>query len=148
MHFQVNRDPDEVRAVINECAAQGYGESLVHVATVEQAERLEGVGAIVAAVPNFTPSTPQEKEARKVLECFLQKKSHKGAILEMCYHPTPWTEIAEISQNAGWQVILGTEALIYQGLEQDRYWTGKEVHQLPVGKVQAAIAMKLNEAKL
>ena len=66
----------------------------------------------------------------------------------MCYHPTTWTEIAEMSQNAGWQVVLGTEALIYQGLEQDRYWTGKEVVQLPVEKVQEAIARKLNEAKM
>jgi quinate dehydrogenase len=78
----------------------------------------------------------------------LLQKLHKGALLEMCYHPTTWTEIAEISKNAGWQVVLGTEALIYQGLEQDRYWTGKEVAQLPVEKVQEAIARKLNEAKL
>jgi quinate dehydrogenase len=66
----------------------------------------------------------------------------------MCYHPTTWTGIAEISQKAGWQVVLGTEALIYQGLEQDRYWTGREVKELPVVKVQEAIARKLNEAKL
>ncbi|KAF1944396.1 Aminoacid dehydrogenase-like protein [Clathrospora elynae] len=145
--YLINRDPDEVRAVISECTARGYGDSLIHVATVSQAERLEGVGAIVACVPNFTPSTAPEREARKVLECFLQK-SHKGAVLEMCYHPTTWTEIAEISQNAAWQVVLGTEALIYQGLEQDRYWTGKEVKQLPVEKVQQAIAVKLSEAKL
>lgn len=137
-----------MRAVIDECAAQGYGDSLIHVATVEQAEQLEGVGAMVAAVPNFSPVTEQEKEARRIIECFLQRKAHKGAILEMCYHPTTWTEIAEISQNAGWQVVLGTEALIYQGLEQDRYWTGKEVAQLPVDQVQQAIAAKLNEAKL
>ena len=66
----------------------------------------------------------------------------------MCYHPTPYTEIADLSQKAGWQVILGTEALIYQGLAQDKFWTGKEVHELPVKKVQEAIALKLNESKL
>ena len=54
-----------------------------------------------------------------MLECFLGKE-HKGAILEMCYHPSPWTEIAELSKRAGWGVILGTEAMIYQGLEQVR----------------------------
>jgi hypothetical protein len=47
-------------------------------------------------------------------------KSHKGAILEMCYHPSPWTEIGGLSEKAGWQVILGTEAMIYQGLAQVR----------------------------
>jgi quinate dehydrogenase len=81
------------------------------------------------------------------LEVFLNKE-HKGAILEMCYHPTPYTEIAEISRRAGWQVILGTEALIYQGLEQDRYWTGRDTKDLPVRQVQEVIATKLSEAKL
>ncbi|OAL45306.1 NAD(P)-binding protein [Pyrenochaeta sp. DS3sAY3a] len=145
--YLVNRDPEEVRAVIDECAAQGYGSSLIHVSSVEQAQALEGVGAIIACVPNFSPMTPAEHEARAIISHFLAR-AHKGAVLEMCYHPTTWTEIAEISQNAGWQVVLGTEALIYQGLEQDRYWTGLEVSQLPVEQVQQAVAAKLNEAKL
>jgi quinate dehydrogenase len=137
-----------VQTVLDECSARGYGDSLVHVATEAQAMSLEGVGAIVACVPNFTPKTPEEQEARKILEVFLSNKSHKGAILEMCYHPTPYTEIAEISRQAGWQLILGTEALIYQGLEQDRYWTGEETGDLPITQVQSVIAAKLSEAKL
>ena len=145
--YLVNRDRGEVKAVMEECAARGYGEDLVDVATVEQARELEGVGAIVACVPNFAPKTEAEKQARGVLECFLEKP-HKGAILEMCYHPSPWTEIAEISKKAGWKVILGTEAMIYQGLEQDKYWTGKEVEQLPVKKVMEVIAAKLSESRL
>ena len=47
-----------------------------------------------------------------MLETFLNKP-HKGAILEMCYHPSLWTEIADISEKAGWQLIFGTEAVIY-----------------------------------
>jgi quinate dehydrogenase len=84
--YLVNRDRNEVQAVIDECKARGYGDSLVDVSTVEQAEQLEGVGAIVACVPDFAPKTAEEKEARAVLECFLNKP-HKGAVLEMCYHP-------------------------------------------------------------
>ncbi|KAJ8110857.1 hypothetical protein OPT61_g6403 [Boeremia exigua] len=144
--YLVNRDRNEVKAVIDECTARGFGESLIDVSTVAQAEELEGVGAIVACVPDFPPKTPEEKEARAVLETFLNKP-HKGAILEMCYHPSPWTEIAGISEKAGWQLILGTEAMIYQGLEQDRYWTGKPVSELPKEKVQAVIAAKLAEAR-
>ncbi|RAQ99531.1 NAD(P)-binding protein [Stemphylium lycopersici] len=145
--YLVNRDAAEVSAVISECTARGYGSSLLHVSSLAQAQSLPGVGAIVACVPNFTPATPQEIEARSILNCFLQKE-HKGALLEMCYHPTTWTEIAEIGKNEGWQIVLGTEALIYQGLEQDRYWTGREVSDLPVEKVQEVIAMRLNEARL
>ncbi|RMX96211.1 hypothetical protein D0867_13226 [Hortaea werneckii] len=145
--YLVNRDAGEVKGVMEWCQAQGYGDGLVHVATKEEAEGLEGPGAIVACVPNFPPVTAEEREARAVVEVMLGK-SHKGAILEMCYHPTPWTEIAALAEKAGWQVILGTEAVIYQGLEQDKYWTGKELDELPVAEVKEVIANELLKSKL
>jgi quinate dehydrogenase len=161
--YIVNRDKSEVDAVIEECQSKGFGTDLVYVATLEQAQSLEGPGAIVACVPNFAPKTPEEFTARRVLECMFAKP-HKGAILEMCYHPSPWTQIAEISKNAGWQVILGTEAMIYQGLEQvclhsvnnpylkltrkAKLWTGKNLSELPVKEVHDAIAAKLAESNL
>lgn len=76
------------------------------------------------------------------------KRAHKGALLEMCYHPTFFTEIGALAETAGWQVILGTEAVIYQGLEQDRYWTGKQLAELPVQKVKDVIANELSKARL
>ncbi|EMC98330.1 hypothetical protein BAUCODRAFT_32361 [Baudoinia panamericana UAMH 10762] len=145
--YLVNRDATEVDAVIGWCKSQGYGDGLQHVSTAAQAEALAGPGAIVACVPNFPPVTEAEKEARRVTEAFLSK-SHKGAILEMCYHPTPWTEIAALAEKAGWQVILGTEAVIYQGLEQDRYWTGRPLEELPVQKVKDVISQELSKARL
>lgn len=145
--YIVNRDKAEVDAVIEECSRNGFGEGLLHVESAPQARRLEGPGAIVACIPNFPPRTPAELAAREVMEILLTKQ-HKGAILEMCYHPSPWTEIAGISQRAGWQVILGTEAMIWQGLEQDRYWTGREVEQLPVEQVKAVIGAALNKSVL
>jgi quinate dehydrogenase len=115
--YLVNRDADEVAAVIAECRARGYGDGLVHVSSVAEAEKLDGPGAIVACVPDLPPQTPAEKMARAVVECFLGKP-HKGAILEMCYHPSPWTALGALAENEGWQVILGTEAMIWQGIEQ------------------------------
>ena len=145
--YLVNRDRKEVQAVIDECTSKGYGDGLIDVSTVEQAEQLENVGAIVACVPNVPVRTPEEIEARRVLECCLNKP-HKGALLEMCYHPSPWTEITALGETAGWQIILGTEAMIYQGLEQDRYWTGRAVKQLPVQKVHEAITARMKESRL
>lgn len=145
--YLVNRDPFEVNAVIAWCKQQGYGDNLIHVSTASQAEGLEGPGAIVACVPNFPPLTAAEKEARRVTEVMLSKP-HKGAILEMCYHPTPWTEIADIADKSGWQVILGTEAVIYQGLEQDHLWTGTPLADLPVEMAKAVIANELAKARL
>jgi len=145
--YLVNRDASEVDAVISWCTSQGYGDGLIHVADASHARDLEGPGAVVACVPNFPPVTEAEKEARKVTEEFLEKP-HKGAILEMCYHPAPWTEIAALAEAAGWQVILGTEAVIYQGLEQDRHWTGKETSELPIREVKEVIAKELSKARL
>ena len=145
--YIVNRDKAEVDAVIEECSRNGFGEDLLHVEQPSHARQLEGPGAIVACVPNFSPRTPSEVAARQVLEIMLAK-DHKGAILEMCYHPSPWTEIAEISKRAGWEVILGTEAMIWQGLEQDRYWTGRTIEQLPVEKVKAVIGAALEKSVL
>ncbi|KAH7336294.1 hypothetical protein BKA65DRAFT_506103 [Rhexocercosporidium sp. MPI-PUGE-AT-0058] len=144
--YIVNRDVSEVEAVLADCKKAGFGESLVHVKTVEQTKALTAPGAIVACIPNFPPKTPEEIEARNVIECFLGKED-KGAILEMCYHPTPYTEIAEVSEKLGWQVILGTEAMIYQGLEQDRLWTGKGLTELPTKEVHHAIAAALEAHK-
>ena len=144
--YLVNRDPSEVEAVMSWCKSQGYGEGLRHVSTAAEAETLEGAGAIVACVPNFPPVTQAEIEARKIIEIFLAKP-HKGAILEMCYHPTPYTEVGNLAEKAGWQVILGTEAMLYQGFEQDRFWTGKELEQLPVKVTKEVIAVELAKAR-
>jgi quinate dehydrogenase len=140
--YVINRDKSEVDAVISWCKDHGYGDDLIHVSTVEQAQELEGVGAIVACVPDFPPVSAAEIEARKIYEIFLSKP-HKGAALEMCYHPKPWTQIADLSEKAGWNVILGTEAMIYQGFAQDSFWTGKGLDELPVEQVKAVIAKEL-----
>ncbi|KAI8623187.1 NAD(P)-binding protein [Xylariaceae sp. FL1651] len=143
--YLVNREKAEVDSVIRDCKARGYGDSLVHVATVEHAEKLEAPGAIVACVPDFPPKTAQEKTARAVIEIFL-KKATKGAMLEMCYNPTPYTELGGIAEREGWQVILGTEAMIWQGFEQSRFWTGLERRDLPVAKCKELIARKISQS--
>ena len=80
--YLINRDPIEVESVMSWCKSHGYGDGLIHVSRVSQAEDLEGPGAIVACVPNFPPVTDAELEARRITECFLSKP-HKGAILDM-----------------------------------------------------------------
>lgn len=142
--YLVNREPSEVDAVIAESTRRGYGAGLVHVSSVGQARSLSGPGAIVACVPDFEPQTDGEKLARQITEVFLSKS--QGAMLEMCYNPTPWTKLAYIAERKGWQIILGTEALIWQGIEQDRYWTGRPTSELPVEQVKAAIADKVAQS--
>lgn len=145
--YLVNRDKSEVDAVIEECKSKGFGQNLIHVETIEQAQQLPEPGAIVACIPDFPPKTENELMARSIFENFLNRQT-KGAMLEMCYHPSPWTEIGGIAEKAGWQVILGTEAMIYQGLEQDRIWSGKALEDLPKESVKSVIAAKLGHTHL
>ncbi|KAF2672732.1 shikimate/quinate 5-dehydrogenase [Microthyrium microscopicum] len=144
--YIVNRFKDEVDQVIQECQSIGFGQNLIHVETVEQAQELAAPGAIVSCIPDFPPTTPEEIRARSVIEAMLNKEQ-KGAILEMCYHPSPWTELGAIAEKSGWQVILGTEAMIYQGIEQQKLWTGKSLAELPVEKVKAVIHEQLKQSR-
>jgi quinate dehydrogenase len=124
--YIINRDKSEVDAVIDECKARGFGENIIHVSTVAQAQELQAPGAIVSAVPDFPPVTENEKVAREALAILLNKPE-KGALLEMCYHPSPNTEISALAKKSGWPVIVGTEAMVGQGFEQARLWTGIEI---------------------
>lgn len=137
--YMVNRLKSEVDAVISECTAAGLADSsdLTYVADEEQARQLAAPAVIVSAVPNFPPKTDAELKTRRVIEIILAKE--KGVLLEMCYHPSPDTDVARIAGQAGWQVIPGVQAMIYQGLEQERLWTGRELTELPVEKVKEVI---------
>jgi quinate dehydrogenase len=117
--YVVSRDRSEIAAVVAECNERSYGDRIVHVETAEQAEALEGPGAIVSCIPDFPPVTDEEKELRRITEVMLRKEK-KGAMLEMCYNPSPYTALGALAESEGWQVILGTEALIWQGIEQVR----------------------------
>ena len=124
--YIINRDKTEVDAVIEECNARGFGEDLIHVSSVAQAQQMQAPGAIVSAVPDFPPVTENEKTAREVLFALLSKPE-KGVLLEMCYHPSPNTEISKLGRILGWPVINGTEAMVGQGFEQARLWTNIEI---------------------
>jgi quinate dehydrogenase len=126
--YIINRDASEVDAVLKECRARGVGENLIYVSSVDQARKLQPPGAIVSAVPDFPPVTESEVAVREILRHFMGG-DEKGALLEMCYHPSPNTEITQLALSSGWQVIGGIEAMIGQGLAQARLWTGIEVDE-------------------
>lgn len=158
--YVVNRDTAEVNAILAEDAqrnpnADGSLPPLIHVTDPAAAAGLEPPAAIVSGIPNYPPKTVEEIRAREVLQAFLGEetdgkageKKPRGVILEMCYHPSPWTEIAQLASSAGWKVILGSEALIWQGLEQARLWTGQDVVKVPgvVEKVKDLVAKSIAE---
>ena len=145
--YIVNRDATEVEALIAACEMHCNKDRLICVTSVEQAGGLESPGAIVTCVPDYAPESEDEVRVRQIIETILDK-AQKGVVLEMCYHPSPWTRLAALATAAGWHVILGTEAMIWQGLDQDRYWTGLPLRQLPIDEVKAEVAKALTRTRL
>jgi quinate dehydrogenase len=134
--YFINRDASEVAAVIKECTAAGFGEGLIHIVDEAQALSLPKPGVVVSAVPDFAPRTPEELLARRCTEIILDpvvgggEGSTPGALLEMCYHPSSETQIKALAVQRGWQVVPGVEAMIWQGVEQGKIWTGMEVAEV------------------
>ena len=126
--YVINRDKSEVDAVLKECEARGAARDLVHVASVQQAQSLEAPALVVSAVPDFPPTTDGERAVREILAHFT-KQMGRGALLEMCYHPSPDTGITRLATEHGWQVIGGIEAMVGQGLEQSKLWAGTKVDE-------------------
>ncbi|KAL2865457.1 shikimate dehydrogenase family protein [Aspergillus lucknowensis] len=136
--YIVNRDAAEVEAILAEDKLRNPDSSnlapLVPVSNPAVAATVEPPVAIVSGIPNYPPKTDKERRAREILRLLLGRQLHEkdqGVILEMCYHPVPWTDIAQMASDARWKVILGSEALIWQGLEQARLWTGIDVVSVP-----------------
>ncbi|KAJ5345580.1 Quinate/shikimate 5-dehydrogenase/glutamyl-tRNA reductase [Penicillium brevicompactum] len=153
--YIVNRDADEVAAILEEDRRRNPDVNaqapLIAVTDPAEAARLESPAAIVSGIPNYPPKTEEELRSRAIIQAFLgtaaDADKQEGVILEMCYHPNPWTEIAALASAGGWKVILGSEALIWQGLEQARLWTGKDVIGTPglVQEVKDLVAKTIAE---
>lgn len=151
--YIVNRDAAEIQAILDEDEKRNPGENkarIVPVADPLEAKRVESPAAIVSGIPNYPPRSPEEVRTRGVITAFLAAGPkpagmRKGVILEMCYHPIPWTDIAHLASSAGWKVILGSEALIWQGLAQAKLWTGRDVVAVPglVDRVKDVVAKSI-----
>jgi len=124
--YIINRDRKEVETVIRDTKTNL---EIRHITSISDARGLEGPGLVISAIPDFEPSTPSEVMVREIFESFLSRQpgNERGAVLEMCYHPSPNTRITKLAEGCGWKVIGGLEAMVGQGLEQARLWAGVEV---------------------
>ncbi|KAF7555331.1 hypothetical protein G7Z17_g2247 [Cylindrodendrum hubeiense] len=141
--YLVNRVEDEVVDIVSSFASVEGGPKLTHVSTVEQAAGLDAPVLIVGTVPNFPPRSAGEIMARNITVELL-KKEQKGYVLEMCYHPNIITEFYTLSEQEGWKVLPGTEAMIYQGIAQEVLWMERPLTDMPFEAARAAITDALS----
>lgn len=140
--YLVNRFDHESEDIIKSFKAAGFQGEIVHVSSVEQAAKLETPVLIVGTVPDFPPKEEGEIRAREIATHFLERPE-KGGVLEMCYHPSPRTEFYEIADKLGWQMVLGTEAMIWQGVAQQILWAELPLEKFNVEEATQVITKAL-----
>ncbi|ETN38981.1 uncharacterized protein HMPREF1541_07023 [Cyphellophora europaea CBS 101466] len=123
--YMVNRFKSEVDAIVKDFSrVAGWTARIIHVDTGEQAQKLPKPYLAVGTVPDYAPATPEEQLAQKVSRTLMSDPaSEKGIVLEMCYFPRVRTSFYEFAEAAGWQVIPGTVAMIWQGVAQQVLWS-------------------------
>ncbi|KAK0203155.1 hypothetical protein DFS33DRAFT_1345323 [Desarmillaria ectypa] len=137
--FLINRDPEEVRVVMEAMPHLSKKGGLIHLKNPDDVEKyLVSPDACtllmaVGAIPAIAPVTYAERMVYTTVMAastipYKQPTAKSGLplpikriFLEMPYKPrrTPMLQIAEAT---GWHVINGVQAMIEQGLAQQRMW--------------------------
>lgn len=141
--YMVNRIASEVESIIADFRSNGVDAEFIYVSSTEQAHKLETPFLVVGTVPDLTPQELGEVTAREIIEHFLAR-SNKGSILEMCYHPHPRTTFYTLGERAGWQMVYGTEAMIWQGVAQQVLWSEKSMSEFKLAEAKRAIDSALH----
>ncbi|RAL04127.1 shikimate dehydrogenase family protein [Aspergillus ibericus CBS 121593] len=129
--YVVNRDREEVGALVEDVAKEYRTLEMVHVERAEEVTDLSVPFYIVGTVPDAAPSTPAEVEVHRIVDTFLSNPT-KGVLLDMCFKPRK-TRFLQAAQNHGWTTVEGTEVIGHQMLEQYRLWCGEEAsRKIPV----------------
>lgn len=125
--YIVNRVRSEVDDIIASFAKlTSFHASLRFVEDLSSAQELPAPFFVVGTVPDCAPQTQGEITASLCTRELLSRNGKKGVVLEMCYHPKIRTSFLDFSEDAGWTVIPGTEALLWQGIVQQILWTESE----------------------
>jgi quinate dehydrogenase len=120
--YILNRDEEEVEQLLQDCQKMMFADSpvsLVHVKSKEQASELRTPSVVVGTVPDFEPSTSEEKAVKEVLSSFLARG--KGVLLDMCYKPRRTRHI-QLAQENNWQTVEGTAVIGHQAKALWRLW--------------------------
>ncbi|KAL5347317.1 3-dehydroquinate dehydratase (3-dehydroquinase) [Pseudogymnoascus australis] len=98
---------------------------LIHIRNPEEAQALVSLPTV--AVGTIPSSKPIDAGIREILVSIFYHKEAGDAqrvLLEMAYTASSTTALMNMATDAGWKAVEGIEALIWQGIEQFRIWTG------------------------
>ncbi|KAJ5784406.1 uncharacterized protein N7503_009618 [Penicillium pulvis] len=123
--YVLNRDEEEVVNLIRDSRKLPNIPSIIHVKTLEQAEKLLSPYYVIGTVPDLEPKSPSEFTVASMLKHFLSR-AEKGVLLDMCFKPRR-TRMIKLAEQLGWPCVEGTHVIGYQIEEQWRLWAGEEL---------------------
>ncbi|KAJ5759166.1 hypothetical protein N7520_006322 [Penicillium odoratum] len=123
--YVLNRDDEEVVKLIRDSKKLPIIPNIIHVKTLEQAEKLSSPYYIVGTVPDFEAKSPSELAVASMLKHFLSRPE-KGVVHDMCFKPRR-TRMIKLAEQLGWPCVEGTHVIGYQIEEQWRLWAGEEL---------------------
>ncbi|KAL1849486.1 hypothetical protein Plec18167_003090 [Paecilomyces lecythidis] len=121
--YILNRDDQEVEALLRDSRKLPIIPKIVHIKTIEQARETSPVDYIVGTIPDFEPKTEAERIVAAVLKHFLEQ-STKGVLLDMCFKPRR-TRMIKLAESLGWACVEGTHVIGYQIEKQYALWVGE-----------------------
>ncbi|KAJ5928621.1 hypothetical protein N7466_007577 [Penicillium verhagenii] len=125
--YVLNRDDEEVVNLIRDSQKLPAIPNIIHVKTMDQAEKLPSPYYIVGTVPDLEPKAPSELAVASIMKHFLSRPK-KGVLLDMCFKPRR-TRMIKLAEQLGWPCVEGTHVIGYQIEEQWRLWAGEDVCQ-------------------
>ncbi|KAJ7579171.1 hypothetical protein C8J56DRAFT_1006758 [Mycena floridula] len=151
--YLINRDDSEVQDVINSMPHLSF----IHLRNpVDVEEHLVGQGKkavlmAVGCIPAITPQTLEERMVYTTISAFLtvpyvaaEGLPLKRLFLEMPYKPRR-TPILQMAEALGWTAIVGVQAVIEQGLAQQRMWLTSNA-SIDVGSDASLVPKDVDEA--
>ncbi|KAJ5112696.1 hypothetical protein N7532_000741 [Penicillium argentinense] len=123
--YILNRDDDEVVNLIRDSENLPTIPKIVHIKTLDQAEKLLDPYYVVGTVPDLEPKTESELMVASIMKHFLSRPK-KGVLLDMCFKPRR-TRLIKLAEGLGWPCVEGTHVIGYQIEEQWRLWAGEDL---------------------
>ena len=133
--YIVNRDAREVDLVLSAFKMVGFNTSCCYIDSSNEAMALEPPVVIVSTIPNFSPQSDEEIRARAVV-LTIMGVSPKAIFLDMCYHPSPETQLMSLARRSNLSVISGIEAFYHQAVASNSLWTSLAATEIPLEEVR------------
>jgi quinate dehydrogenase len=148
--YVVNRFASEVEDIRKALSThETWAAKLTYVEDPAAVTSLEPPFLVVGTVPDYPATSDEEKRAQEVTKAFLARTSDAVA-LEMCYMPKVVTCFYTLAEQAGWTVISGVQAVLWQGIAQEVLWTEhvKVAEPEAFEKANHAVTMRMRELEI